>query len=120
MEKNLIYSEMLDIYKGLLTEKQVEALEFYYYQDYSLSEIAELMNVSRQGVRDFIKRGESVMDDAEDKLHLVEKFRASAKTYAAALEIKQINKKLAESRRIDELSDEIMAAMKFVENSEVE
>ena len=120
MEKNLVYGEMLDIYKGLLTDKQTEALEYYYYQDYSLGEIAELMDVSRQGVRDFIKRGESVLDEAEQKLRLVDKFRAAARAGEAALEIKVINKKLAESRRIDELSDEIINAMKFVENSEVE
>ena len=76
MEKNLIYSDLLDIYKGLLTPKQAEAMDYYYYRDYSLAEISELMDISRQGVRDFIKRGETIIDEIEEKLQLAEKFRA--------------------------------------------
>ena len=66
MEKNLIYTELLDIYKGLLTDKQAEAMEYYYDSDYSLGEISELMDISRQGVRDFIKRGETTISEMED------------------------------------------------------
>ena len=44
MEKNLVYTELLDIYKGLLTEKQAEAMEYYYDRDYSLGEISEIMD----------------------------------------------------------------------------
>ena len=92
MEKNLLYGELLDIYKALLTEKQAEAMEYYYESDYSLGEISELMDISRQGVRDFIKRGEAVMDEMEEKLKLIEKFRAVNNILSCAEEIKVINK----------------------------
>ncbi len=116
MEKNLIYGELLDIYKALLTEKQAEAMEYYYNSDYSLGEISELMDISRQGVRDFIKRGEAVMDEMESKLKLIEKFRAANSILSCAEEIKRINKRLAESRDIDLLSDKIIEAVRLIEN----
>ena len=118
MEKNLIYAEMLDIYKGLLTEKQAEAMDYYYNSDYSLGEISELMDISRQGVRDFIKRGETVMDEIESKLCLVRKFRAASDIEAAAEEIGFLNKKLSENKRIDFLSEEIVKAARLIENGE--
>lgn len=118
MEKNLIYAELLDIYKGLLTEKQAEAMDYYYNSDYSLGEISELMDISRQGVRDFIKRGEAVMDETEDKLGLIKKFRAASKIGTAAEEIKLLNKQLSENKRIDLLSDEIVKAARLIENGE--
>ncbi len=120
MEKNLVYGELLDIYKGLLTDKQAEALDYYYYQDYSLAEISELMDVSRQGVRDFIKRGEAIMDEAESKLSLLSKFRKAEDTYDKAQEVKLLNKKFIQSRAIDALLDSIMEDMRFIKNSEVE
>ena len=74
MEKDLKYGMLLDLYGGLLTEKQVLALDYYYNSDYSLAEIAELMDITRQGVRDFIKRGETVLNDAEARLGLYGRF----------------------------------------------
>ena len=76
MEKNLIYSELLDIYSALLTPKQVEAMEYYYYSDYSLGEISELMDISRQGVRDSIKRGEGILLELEQKVGFAGRYRA--------------------------------------------
>ena len=75
MEKNLKYGALLDLYGGMLTEKQAQALDYYYNSDYSLGEIGELMDITRQGVRDFIKRGEAVLDDAEARLGLLGRLR---------------------------------------------
>ena len=116
MEKNLIYTEMLDIYKGLLTEKQAEAMEYYYDRDYSLGEISEIMDISRQGVRDFIKRGEAVMDEMEAKLNLIGIFRKIAEIEECAEQIKVVNKRLAESKEIAMLSDKILSKIQFIEN----
>lgn len=74
MAKNLSVSMLMDFYGGLLTDKQRDALELYYNQDFSLAEIAENMDISRQGVRDFIKRGEKQLEDFEEALGLSEKF----------------------------------------------
>lgn len=74
MAKNLSVSLLMDFYGGLLTDKQKEAVELYYNQDFSLSEIAETMDISRQGARDFIKRGENQLIEFENVLGLYKRF----------------------------------------------
>ncbi len=74
MSKNLTMTVLLDFYGELLTEKQRTALKSYYDEDCSLSEIAEEMNISRQGARDFIKRGEAQLFEFEEKLGLAKRF----------------------------------------------
>ncbi len=66
---------LLDFYGELLTEKQREAMDLYYNEDLSLAEIAEPLNISRQGVRDSIKRGEKQLMELEDTLGLAKRFR---------------------------------------------
>ena len=58
MEKKVEISMLCQLYGKLLTEKQFEFLNDYYNNDYSLSEIAENNNITRQAVRDIIKKGE--------------------------------------------------------------
>lgn len=72
-------SMLLDFYGQLLTAKQADALDLYYNQDLSLSEIAEHLTITRQGVRDNIKRGEKQLCDFEERLGLVSKFAVIAK-----------------------------------------
>lgn len=74
MSKDLRVSVLMDFYGELLTEKQRETLDYYYNRDFSLAEIAQHMDISRQGVRDFIKRGEKQLADFEEALGLVKKF----------------------------------------------
>lgn len=69
-EKDLSMSVLFDFYAPLLTDKQREAVDLYYNEDLSLAEIAEQWQISRQGVREQIKRGEQVMTEAEEKLHI--------------------------------------------------
>ena len=79
MGKDLSVSVLLDFYKQLLTQKQSDALDLYYNQDLSLSEIAQHMGITRQGVRDNIKRGEKQLLSYEEELGLAGKFaRVSA------------------------------------------
>ena len=74
MDKNLDIGMLMDFYGQMLTDKQTEAVDFYYNQDFSLSEIAEQMKISRQGVRDLIKRAEKQLFEFEEALGLVERF----------------------------------------------
>ena len=74
MEKNVEITLLYDIYGNLLTEKQAEAIELYYNDDLSLAEIADNSGISRQGVRDNIKRAEAVLYDVENKLGVAKKF----------------------------------------------
>ena len=75
MSKNFQIAELLDLYGMLLTDKQRETVEFYYNDDLSLGEIAENTGISRQGVRDSIKRSESILYEAEEKLGLMRRAR---------------------------------------------
>src|SRR5690625_4042863 len=74
LEKTTKINMLYDFYSQLLTEKQQQYMELYYREDYSLGEIANLTNVSRQAVYDNIKRTEQLLESYEDKLHLYEKF----------------------------------------------
>ncbi|MTI47689.1 YlxM family DNA-binding protein [Sporosalibacterium faouarense] len=73
-EKIVEIGLLFDFYGKLLSSKQYMAIELYYIHDLSLSEIGEQMDISRQGVHDLIKRGESKLYNYEDTLGLVEKF----------------------------------------------
>lgn len=73
MEKNVKISMLCQIYGKLLTEKQYEFLDNYYNNDLSLSEIAENYNITRQAVRDNIKKGEHKLLEIEEKLKIMEK-----------------------------------------------
>ena len=57
----------------MLTDKQKEIVSLYYEENYSLGEISENLNVSRQGVYDTLKRSEKILREYESKLHLVSK-----------------------------------------------
>jgi len=89
MEKNLKYGALLAIYGALLTDKQRETIEYYCDEDLSLGEIAENMGISRQGVRDFILRGEEALDDFELKLGLMKKAERVSEIAKAAAAIKE-------------------------------
>lgn len=68
MDKNIEISILCDLYGKLLTKKQFEFLNDYYNNDLSLSEIAENNNITRQAVRDIIKKGEKKLFEYEEKL----------------------------------------------------
>ncbi|WP_265443842.1 YlxM family DNA-binding protein [Acetivibrio straminisolvens] len=74
MDKVYEAALLLDFYGQLLTKRQFEILDLYLNNDYSLGEIAEHLNISRQGVYDNIKRGRAMLDRMEEKLGLVHKF----------------------------------------------
>lgn len=71
--KNLDYALLLDVYGSMLTEKQRNVMELYYWEDFSLGEISQSEGVTRQAVRDSIKRSEQLLNDFEAKLCLAEK-----------------------------------------------
>lgn len=75
MAKNLQISLLLDFYGEMLTEKQRDVVELYYNEDLSLAEIAEHSGITRQGVRDAIKRAEAQLLSYEERLGLARRFR---------------------------------------------
>ncbi|WP_371807205.1 putative DNA-binding protein [Halalkalibacter krulwichiae] len=73
---------LFDFYQSLLTQKQRKYMSLYYLDDFSLGEIAEEFEVSRQAVYDNIKRTEAMLEDYEDKLKLLLKFEKRAELVA--------------------------------------
>lgn len=76
MAKNLEISFLLDFYGDVLTEKQRDVMEQYYNDDLSLAEIADNFGITRQGVRDSIKRGEGILLELEQKVGFAKRYRA--------------------------------------------
>ncbi|WP_423410008.1 putative DNA-binding protein [Heyndrickxia sp. MSNUG] len=75
LEKTNRMNYLYDFYQALLTPKQSSYMALYYLDDYSLGEIAEEYDVSRQAVYDNIKRTEAMLEEYEAKLLLFEKFQ---------------------------------------------
>ncbi len=116
MSKNFKISFLLDFYGDLLTEKQREAIENYYNEDLSLSEIAANQGISRQGVRDAIKRAESLLIDMENHLGLAKKFCKMQEGLKLILDqvifIEKVNHKMCLSNDILKSTDIIKKTIK--------
>ena len=104
MAKNMEIALLLDFYGEMLTEKQKDMVELYYNDDLSLSEIAENAGISRQGVRDSIKRAEGQLLEMEGRLGLARRFREMQRGFEvicnAAQEIGELNQRLLYSREV--------------------
>lgn len=79
--KTLRMNYLFDFYQSLLTNKQRNYLELFYLEDYSLSEIADTFNVSRQAIYDNIRRTGDLVEDYEKKLELYQKFEQRREIY---------------------------------------
>lgn len=73
MEEVIYYSELYDLYKNLLTGKQKEYFECYYFDNLSFSEIAERYQVSRNAVYRQVKFTKDLLENYEKKLLLKQK-----------------------------------------------
>lgn len=114
--KNLDISVLLDFYGDMLTEKQREVIGFYYNEDLSLSEIGEFEGITRQGVRDSIKRGEAVLLEMEERLGLAKRFRKMQdgieQIVRCAQDINFYNSEFGYSKQIAQKADEIIRLAK--------
>lgn len=75
LSKDLSFSILFDFYGKMLTEKQQTVIDCYYNKDLSLSEIAENEGITRQGVRDSIKRAEAQLLEMENRLNFIKKVK---------------------------------------------
>ena len=73
MEDLVYYNNLYDLYKNLLTDKQQEYFEDYYFNNLSLSEIADNYNISRNAVSKQLSVIKGKLDDYEQKLELYNK-----------------------------------------------
>ena len=71
---------LFDYYGDMLTDRQRQCFDLKYNQDMSLSEIAEELQVSRQGINDNLRRAEAVLRMMEEKTGLVSRDMECRKT----------------------------------------
>ncbi len=74
LEERVYLSMLYDFYGALLKENNRRIFEAYIQEDYSISEIAEEMEISRQAVHDAVKRITKQLRGYEEKLGLLERF----------------------------------------------
>ena len=75
MNRKITISMLLDFYGQLLSAKQLEIMNYYCNEDLSLSEIAEIIGITRQGVYDIVKRSELFLEELQNKLGLYHKWQ---------------------------------------------
>ena len=116
MAKDLHITFLLDFYGDMLTDKQREVIECYYNEDLSLAEIAEEKGITRQGVRDAIKRAEQQLIEMEERLGLEKRFRTVQEELAAicdrALQIEAENERNGGNDTIRENVEAILLSAK--------
>ncbi|MBE6599206.1 MAG: DNA-binding protein [Ruminococcaceae bacterium] len=115
-EKDLRIPLLLDVYGELLTERKREMMDYYYNEDYSLAEISEVTGISRQGVRDSVKKTVAELHDLEEKLHMVEKMGAFE---ACMAKVKAELAEMAESAA-DGMKPRIANVLKVITETEEE
>lgn len=86
MEEKVKISMLCQIYGKMLTKKQYEVMNDYYNNDLSLSEIAENNKITRQAVRDIIKKGEKKLFKLEEKLMFMNRMLKQEKKLQQILE----------------------------------
>jgi len=110
LEQALLYA----FYGELLTEHQKDVYEQVVLEDYSLSEIAQMKGISRQGVHDLVKRCQKILEGYEAKLHLVEKFLSVKE------KISLIDKTLAEWEEDGKDPEEIVKKVRRIADDIIE
>ena len=107
MEKNVKISFLCQIYGKLLTERQLQILEDYYNNDLSLSEIAENNEITRQAVRDIIKKGESKLFELEEKLLIMKKMLEQEKQIQHILSDISKIQDVSSDKKVEKILDHI-------------
>lgn len=99
MEEKIKISMLNEFYGKLLTEKQSDFINDYYNNDLSLSEIAQNNNITRQAVRDNIKKGEKKLFEYEEKLKFMKRtLNQEKKISKVLLELTKIQKESSDKQ----------------------
>lgn len=105
LEKTNRMNALFEFYSTLLTEKQMNYIELYYADDFSLGEIAAEYDVSRQAVYDNIKRTEKLLETYERKLHLYSNYIVREEMIEEIKEL--LDSKNSNDEKISEILDKI-------------
>lgn len=96
-------SSLFDFYELLLTEKQREYFRYYYFEDYSLAEIANIYGVSRSAIYDLLQKTFNLLETYESKLGLYSKFKQRQNLYKKFIDCDnpEIKKLISELKKIE-------------------
>ena len=115
MANNVEITILLDFYGDMLTAKQRDFINLYYNDDLSLAEIAENEGITRQGVRDSIKRAEHALHEMEDKLGLVARYgdteRCAEELQHEVEQLHELNAAQLHSAEADEIVSRMTALL---------
>ena len=107
MDSKLDISLLYDFYGGLMPESQRRVVELYVNDDLSLSEVADILAISRQGVRDSLNRASRKLRSYEEQLGLLSAYRerreAAAAIRAAAEQIRSLTDQPELRTKCDEI-----------------
>lgn len=113
-QKDLNMGYLLDFYGEAIPIKHKEIMSLYYEEDMSLAEIAESFDISRQGARHLIKKGEEQLLFLEEKLGLAKRHKDATKDYAEfcqlMLQLKNEIDKTDDNERLLILFDRVMTS----------
>ena len=108
MSKDVGFVYLFDFYKDMLTDKQAAAIDLYYNEDLSLSEISDQLGITRQGVRDNIKRAEQVMLNLEEKIGAAQRYKSTFEDLKqVADELRQLKDKTEYKRECEDIINRI-------------
>lgn len=111
LEERVRLSMLYDFYGALLKENQRRMYETYILEDYSITEIAEEMGITRQGVHDAVKRATKQLGEYEERLGLVQRFerqRGQVRQLQECLKEMEISQETQEGRRVFEILQDIL------------
>lgn len=111
---------LYDFYGSLLNDSQRRVVEMYYIEDFSLTEIAEELFVSKQAVHDNLKRAERNLKDLESKLHLMERFSKKEEKLEKILSwLEKLEKTCPENHEVQVISSEIKRLVSSLAETDV-
>ena len=114
-DRTLMMTMLYDFYGELLTERQRSCFNMHWFEDLSLGEIAEVMGISRQGVRDLLVRAEATLQDTEEKTGLIKRFEQQRKILdKMESELKEL--KELSSGRSKELANGLLTDLDSIRN----
>lgn len=119
-EKNLNIAYLLDFYGEVLSDRTRDLLEMYFCDDMSLSEIADAVGITRQGVRGGIKKGEEELRFLEEKLGLAARYSAITESAKRLLSLADALKSEADNEKTRALLEEITRCTEAVLEKEKE
>ncbi len=126
MDKFTHMAVLLDVYGGLLTDKQKDVMEQYYSYDLSLQEIAENAGITKQGVHDLIRRAEQTLIKTDEKLGFLNRLtniqegleKVQQKLDTISKQQKSMRDSLTQQQQteMEDMSSEVVACQEEIEN----